>query len=408
MVAGLGFLSKKSFNPKNLSNQKAVWEARQRQKEDQQRAKQREKQLRRERDDEELAFAREGKRGSQRASLRFMYDAPSGLEASKIKREDTSGAGSQQAVLKSAGQAGKASGGFTQLQLGKSGETAAASRGVNTTGKGASNGSGGILNSSGAALTGTTIERKMSDMKNQNLSALEKAVGRKDGGSSLTLEEQVARFPQLKNAPMAKGMNGTNVQVTFKPLGTRMRNVRCMVCGAWGHSKGDRECSISGWDPFSSKPPPVAVKPPAVKPAPAAATAAGAAASSSTATLKQWSYEKEKNKDRKHRRDRSDRKKRKYRDSDSDSDNDGDDSDKSDGSDSEDSYDRRRRRKKEKKRRKKHKSHKREKEHRRRKSRNRSHSEDDYASDDDGDSYDRRCHHRHRRDDRKDKSKRRR
>ena len=406
MVAGLGFLSKKSFNPKNLSNQKAVWEARQRQKEDQQRAKQREKQLRRERDDEELAFAREGKRGSQRASLRFMYDAPSGLEASKIKREDTSGAGSQQAVLKSAGQAGKASGGFTQLQLSKSGETAAASRGVNTTGKGASNGSGGILNSSGAALTGTTIERKMPDMKNQNLSALEKAVGRKDGGSSLTLEEQVARFPQLKNAPMAKGMNGTNVQVTFKPLGTRMRNVRCMVCGAWGHSKGDRECSISGWDPFSSKPPPVAVKPAAVKPAPTAA--AGAVASSSTATLKQWSYEKEKNKDRKHRRDRSDRKKRKYRDSDSDSDNDGDDSDKSDGSDSEDSYDRRRRRKKEKKRRKKHKSHKREKEHRRRKSRNRSHSEDDYASDDDGDSYDRRRHHRHRRDDRKDKSKRRR
>jgi hypothetical protein len=29
MVAGLKFLSKKGFNPQNLTNQKAVWEARQ-------------------------------------------------------------------------------------------------------------------------------------------------------------------------------------------------------------------------------------------------------------------------------------------------------------------------------------------------------------------------------------------
>jgi CBF1 interacting corepressor len=112
-------------------------------------------------------------------------------------------------------------------------------------------------NSSGAALQGTTVERSFSE--HDGRSALEKAVGRKDGNSAaLTLEQQVARFPQLKNAPMAKGMKGTDVQVNFKPLGTQLRNVQCLACGVWGHSRGDRECSKSGWDPFSRKVPLVA------------------------------------------------------------------------------------------------------------------------------------------------------
>ena len=75
-------------------------------------------------------------------------------------------------------------------------------------------------------------------------SALEKAVGRKDRGGALTLEEQVQRFPQLKNAPMAKGMNATDVNVSFKPLGSQLRNVRCLACGIWGHSRGDREVGL--------------------------------------------------------------------------------------------------------------------------------------------------------------------
>jgi CBF1 interacting corepressor len=112
------------------------------------------------------------------------------------------------------------------------------------------------VSSSGAALSGTTVEKAMPTDK--ELTALEKAVGRRDASSAagLSLEEQIARFPQLKNAPMAKGMNATNVGVTFKPLGTQLRNVRCMVCGIWGHSRGDRECLKSGWDPFLSNPRP--------------------------------------------------------------------------------------------------------------------------------------------------------
>ena len=79
---------------------------------------------------------------------------------------------------------------------------------------------------------------------------LEKAVGRRDN-TALTLEEQVARFPSLKNAPMAPGMKSSNVEVSFKPLGAEIRNVRCLRCGVWGHQRGDRECKLGGWDPFA-------------------------------------------------------------------------------------------------------------------------------------------------------------
>ena len=109
-------------------------------------------------------------------------------------------------------------------------------------------------NSRGAALQGSTVD---ANKKKAHMSALEKAVGKKTA-QGLSLEEQIERFPQLKNAPMAKGMTETNVNVTFKPLGTQLRNVRCLACGVWGHSRNDRECLVSGWDPFSGGPLPEA------------------------------------------------------------------------------------------------------------------------------------------------------
>merc|ERR1711862_377424 len=45
------------------------------------------------------------------------------------------------------------------------------------------------------------------------------------------------------------------VGLNFKPLGAVLRNVRCMACGKWGHSRGDRECEVSGWNPFVSNAP---------------------------------------------------------------------------------------------------------------------------------------------------------
>jgi hypothetical protein len=101
------------------------------------------------------------------------------------------------------------------------------------------------------ALQGSSVDATKAKA---NLSALEKAVGRKkDSSNALTLDEQVQRFPALANAPRAKGMTSTDIGVSFKPLGTQIRNVRCMACQKWGHSKGDRECEHE-WDPFSGRP----------------------------------------------------------------------------------------------------------------------------------------------------------
>ena len=81
-------------------------------------------------------------------------------------------------------------------------------------------------------------------------SALERAAGVRSGPAALSLDEQVARFPALRGAPMVRGVRGTDVSVTFQPLGASIRNVRCLRCGIWGHTRGDRECSAGGWDPF--------------------------------------------------------------------------------------------------------------------------------------------------------------
>jgi hypothetical protein len=110
----------------------------------------------------------------------------------------------------------------------------------------------------GTVLQGSSIDpnaekEKLKDRRTaiEKQSALERAVGAKTGTNNLSLEEQIQRFPVLANAPRAKGMTATDVGVTFKPLGTQIRNVKCMACGIWGHSKGDRECRVSGWDPFA-------------------------------------------------------------------------------------------------------------------------------------------------------------
>lgn len=249
MVQGLAFLSKKGFNPQNQTNRKQVWEAQQHSKLEKERTRRREEQLRREREDEELCAARHNGDGSQ-AQLRFMYDAPPGL-----KKEDGK---TDEAVIEKSNE-NKSD--ITQIQPGDDAAAAAFRRMLAVTSSGgqarnksndASQGEGEEVTIPGftPVLQGSTMEQ---DFKNTDTrSALEKAVGRKDRGSTLTLEEQIQRFPQLKNAPMAKGMSTTDVNVSFKPLGAELRNVKCLACGVWGHSRGDRECQISGWDPFSS------------------------------------------------------------------------------------------------------------------------------------------------------------
>jgi CBF1 interacting corepressor len=252
MVQGMAFLSKKGFNPQNQSNRKQVWEAQQDSKLEKERMRRREEQLRREREDEELCAARHNGDASQ-AQLRFMYDAPPGLDKKETENEETSVSKSSESEKD-----------ITQIQPGDDDAAAEFRRMLaasvssqtvdNETVSDQGNKQHGDTSTFRFApvLQGSTMEQ---DFKNSDTrSALEKAVGRKDRGSALTLEEQIQRFPQLKNAPMAKGMSTTDVNVNFKPLGSQLRNVKCLACGVWGHSRGDRECQMTGWDPFSSRP----------------------------------------------------------------------------------------------------------------------------------------------------------
>lgn len=259
MVQGMAFLSKKGFNPHNQVNRKQVYEAQQHSKQQQERIRRREEQLRREREDEELCAARHNGDASQ-AQLRFMYDAPPGL-----KKEEQQAAEEAAAIKKSAEKArSEAAKDLTQVQPGDDAAAAAFRRMLAATTQPTNESFGEMVGNDtqegeegeaklgfAPVLQGSNMEKNLENA-NDSRSALEKAVGRRDRGGALTLDEQISRFPQLKNAPMAKGMNATDVNVSFKPLGAQMRNVKCLACGIWGHSRGDRECQTTGWDPFSA------------------------------------------------------------------------------------------------------------------------------------------------------------
>ena len=276
MVAGLKFLSKKGFNPQNLSNQKRVWEREQLAATEERRLKERADQLRRERDDEELARAR----GDQ-VKLGFMYQAPPGLESNNnndkkqaaVKQEASeipnaaksnvaAAPSSHDVSLRQPGD-DDAAAAFRAMLAGTSSSTTSSPFQQDGNDNQVHDGrTSGIIRGTAPGAFGTVLQgssydkmaarsgdEKQPSVDPSNLSNLEKAVGRRQQGSALTLEEQIERFPALANAPRQRGVQ---VGVSFKPLGTQIRNVRCMKCGVWGHSKGDRECKMSGWDPFSA------------------------------------------------------------------------------------------------------------------------------------------------------------
>ena len=266
MVQGMKFLSKKSFNPTNLSNQKRVWEREQRAKQEEERLKQREIQLRRERDDQELAEARGD---AARNSVSFLYKAPPGMTDEK-KGTTTETSSSTAAAATNLSQSkdlvferqpgdDDAAAAFRQLLAATS--NSAQDTSTSDAASSHENPSSAAGSAFGVVLQGTTETSDGDEpdskqpAKPSALSALEKAVGRKNNAAVLagtTLEEQIQRFPALANAPREKGLDASKVGVNFKPLGAQIRNVRCFVCGTWGHSKGDRECPKSGWNPFAS------------------------------------------------------------------------------------------------------------------------------------------------------------
>ncbi len=247
MVQGLKFLSKKSFHPQNRSNQKRVWEREQEKHQEQTRIREREEQLRREREDEELAIARGD------TKLQFLYKPPPGLvetNSNETKNNEKVTADKQttqqpdNSLFERQPGDDDAAAAFRRLLAGQSTEST-----QETEDEDANNLTAPAATTFGTVLQGSNTNR--SDAPKPMLTALEQSVGRKKH-QNLTFDEQVQRFPALANAPRAKGVSATDVGVTFQPLGTQIRNVRCLACGIWGHSRGDRECSKTGWDPFAT------------------------------------------------------------------------------------------------------------------------------------------------------------
>lgn len=276
MGGGIAFLSKKAFNPSNISNQKIVWKAEQIALQERKRIAEREKQLRIERDHEEFAKARGDKNEIGRASLRFMYDAPPGLNKknsleknydSFFERDDIDIHGKKKnsdftteknPLLVRQDNDDNAAAEFREMLADTINRTKSSElSNVCSNNPGKSNKL--PLTSIHPNELPTKEIKYIQHINTENLTQLEKAVGRKEDAwrGAMNYATQMERFPQLRNAPLEikkKGHDITDVatmNIRFKPLGTQIRNVRCLECGVWGHGRGDRECSIGGWDPFS-------------------------------------------------------------------------------------------------------------------------------------------------------------
>ena len=296
MGGGLAFLTKKSFNPANWTNQKQVWEARQKETIEKRRLAERDAQLKREREEEELARAIGGQEGGGRKALSFMYDGGKvpGLERRKGGGgNDDRGEGFEGGEGEGWRNRGKDNEDTTEKKMVEierqslyerqpgDDDAAAAFREMLARGTtGDEDESTSLYAASdtrpddgGAAVKDGTTDEMLRG--GDNRTNLEKAVGRNRLGVDITLAQQMERFPMLKGAPRAlppkpasSGVDGDKdaptdsdvVALNFKPLGQVLRNVRCCKCSEWGHSMGDRECKLTGWDPFSSTPrlPPVA------------------------------------------------------------------------------------------------------------------------------------------------------
>ena len=298
MVQGIKFLTKKSFNPTNITNQKVVWEREQQQQHRLQQIQERNKVLQQEKDNEQIQLSRGGS-----TKVNFLYEPPPGLTTTSTT-SSTTGTSSTPVFATTA----TASTGMLSIERQPGDDDAAAAfrqllhaatnTGNDTTKSTESLTVGNIAiptphSSRGTVLQGTNYDpvaaatdptsattsasNNSTNTKPFQLTALEKAAGKKPQHgtrNSLSYEEQVQRFPMLANAPRVPGIiatnnsnpNGSNsnnnnknnnstehaTSITFKPFGAQIRQVRCLSCGTWGHSKGDRECTVSGWDPFAA------------------------------------------------------------------------------------------------------------------------------------------------------------
>ena len=84
MVQGIKFLTKKSFNPTNITNQKVVWEREQQQQHRLQQIQERNKVLQQEKDNEQIQLSRGGS-----TKVNFLYEPPPGLTTTSTTSSTT-------------------------------------------------------------------------------------------------------------------------------------------------------------------------------------------------------------------------------------------------------------------------------------------------------------------------------
>ena len=219
------------------SNQRQVWEAKQNAASEQRRVTEREAQLKREREEEDLARAIGGNSEGGRKQLAFMYEAGkiSGLERKPADCEEDDG--DLAAATKQQGKTGDDSNIFER----QPGDDDAAAAFRLMLAKGATAASEGEANQTSLSpmKSEQTEEQKQEEeeklpWEKDGRTALEKEVGRSFRSSGLTLQQQYERFPELKNAPKAlkqgEQQNAADVVgLNFKPLGVQFRNVQCLA-----------------------------------------------------------------------------------------------------------------------------------------------------------------------------------
>ena len=245
MAGTSGYLATKSWNPYSVRNQRALFEAKEKERLQRERELKRALELKQERKEEAearlIAAAQAGIRASDgggissysgyRPRVDFMYKAPPGLGKRKRPRDDSGEGGS---------------------------DSATASWGSMATDEAAERFFGRAF--SGDAPDdrhdedSDSIEDKQLTKHDKpggddHRSALEREAGvRKSAAAArpvgATMGELQERFEFLKDAPLVNRNASSNSVLRFKPLGKIVRNTKCRRCGEWGHQANDRECSL--------------------------------------------------------------------------------------------------------------------------------------------------------------------
>lgn len=223
-MPGISFLFKKPWHPQTLENQKKLFVAESRDLDRLRREEEAAAEVAREAELQRYEAAGDlRERDARTSSLRFMYCPPKKDEGETrvppglLPPSAKHGAETEDPAVKN----------FWKKMRGEKVEGSALE--ASTTSGGAAK-----LDDAGAA----------SRSRGAPATCLERLVG-KPAAQHTTREEMEARHPRLKNAPVEDAYV-RNLDVKYKPFHDVVRNVRCIRCGTWGHSVGDRECPLAG------------------------------------------------------------------------------------------------------------------------------------------------------------------